>query len=437
MGSVIAIASDEEPELSMEYLDQWEPKHLTKPSRHWKVGLVLQILDRMTLKSEDKLLKVQWLEKALDHNKIREELKGTYRVFKSTGATKGGNLPQVLVRTAEIAIVSALRVLPCSIEMVVESNIDDEFYLQADRQKWSLQFACPRRILNGEKTERDAHSNLWPALNASEQRLSEDEHIKPLLLQESEEPWLLKGYQQAHREKHRRWAKALKEQQILRENERLEKENFPTPVSRKVGFALAGGSMKQKSKPKKTSKTKKILKTKTVNKTKTVTKSKLSSKTKVVAKTAPAKKTVTAKQKQTTKRKPTVKKNKAITKKASNVKVTKHEPKYTKRTALLAKNKIIRQTPKVAKAIEKPKRISPESPKESRGHAFPNDKPFHIDRGRLRIFYPSFILELKSKPAMEVHMGDVVLVEVPGAKRPPMDTNWGGMYDNVPPCVLI
>jgi hypothetical protein len=76
-------------------------------------------------------------------------------------------------------------------------------------------------------------------------------------------------------------------------------------------------------------------------------------------------------------------------------------------------------------------------PQQSQGGAWTSVEPFHVDLSRLRAFYsetnltPPFHRDSRKAKQGEispwrVQMGDTVLVHCDGAKRSPLNCNWGG-----------
>jgi len=175
IGDIVAVATEGKGCcLTPKELVEWQPKHLKQASPHWKVGLVLalvQVKDPGKVGNVSHECHVEWLEKALDTPPdCVEKLARSYRTW-SKQNEKTSRLPHVLLRSFRYQCVSPTNLLPVQIKMLsAEDFKKKDFVIWDPNDRFSFFMHCPKIISynerNGSATyQPDPAMDSWPELN--------------------------------------------------------------------------------------------------------------------------------------------------------------------------------------------------------------------------------------------------------------------------------
>lgn len=183
IGDIVAISMKDHSKntdgcLSLEDIEEWQPNHLKKSSSHWKIGLVLamvQVVENPNTVGHVKYeCHVEWLEKALDTPDF-VQLKNTSKTFRPyTKPKEKSKLPHVLLRSYRYGSVSPANILPVQITMLSDAEFKEGLLwdpTENPEHRFSFQMHCPKFISSSSGDGRaadfqpDPCMDFWPELN--------------------------------------------------------------------------------------------------------------------------------------------------------------------------------------------------------------------------------------------------------------------------------
>ena len=187
------------PILSKKEILEWNPIQDLHPKRkgkkdasstsstspiHWRPALVLALGKRMFRTADKKteseyFINVQWLYRATE-TKYARELAFKFRPYKPND--KKVQLPYVLLSSSDFAKISPMQVLPATIDMLTQAEINDGVDLLSPNvsnrnnflsdshkfQLFKLPFYCPKRInRKGSTIPEEENGDQWSKLSFS------------------------------------------------------------------------------------------------------------------------------------------------------------------------------------------------------------------------------------------------------------------------------
>ena len=150
------------------------------PTIHWRLAIVLA-LGRTMFRTADKKFKsddfldIEWVYRATE-SIYSKELGKSFRPYRPND--RKSQLQYVVLSTSEVSKISPMQVLPATIDMLTQAEINQGVDLESLNmgrqakshkfQLWNLPFYCPKRInAKGSLVPEDENGDVWSALSFS------------------------------------------------------------------------------------------------------------------------------------------------------------------------------------------------------------------------------------------------------------------------------
>jgi ATPase family associated with various cellular activities (AAA) len=259
-------ATKRQQQQRVQEIEKWNANHYTKPSPHWRVGLVLALSKRLskTVQGVQFDCHVQWLDKAMDLSAAESGSLKMFRPFIARNGKSGSQKPHILInRPGDFGVISPLDVLPVEIVIMAKHDFSGTGVKEEDESQYSLKFCCLKTRRDGFLVEQDKgvfnepNPDVWTFVNppmilngSSTSVVSISQTQVPQPLEKAWQLWLStsqsgdrnnhhaplkeafrKGWRNMRRERHTK--AVLQDQAKQKERAQKKNEKVSTSISRK------------------------------------------------------------------------------------------------------------------------------------------------------------------------------------------------------------